>query len=361
MSEQQISAEKKSRSASVGGRVLRIFIASAVILLLFWFGFTFRVREGECALLLRFGAPRREITEAGLNLRLPWPFESVITYDARLRYIESNYLETTTRDKRNVIIKSYVVWKIEDPTLFHNSVGSSGNVDSYIQDQIFSAANSVMGTYDLANLVSLESEQIKISEIQDVIEKTVADKCRTGFGVSVSEFGILRLSLPNINLESVFAQMKAERQKDIDTIIANATRDAEKIKSQADADAAGIRADGTTRAAEIRAEAEKEVAAVYAAAEEANLELYRFLRELDTVSASVGSGTVLIVDTDTYPFSVLKGYSSMLSNDGDAEDNTVRSDLQYILASLTDEERTALSEALIALIAASGSETSSGS
>jgi len=356
MSEKAKSGNNPPKT-SAGGHILRIFLAAAVILLLFWFGFTFRVREGECALLLRFGAPQSEITEAGLRLRLPWPFENVVTYDARLRYIESNYLETTTRDKRNVIIKSYVVWKIESPTLFHNSVGSVGSVDSYIQDQIFSAANSVLGTYDLANLVSLESEQIKISEIQDAIEKAVADKCKTSFGISVSEFGIIRLSLPNINLESVFQQMTAERQKDIDTILANAQRDAEKIKSQADADAAEIRADGTTRAAEIRAEAEKEVAAIYAAAEEANLELYRFLRELDTVSASVGSGTVLIVDTDTYPFSVLKGYSSMLSTDADAGDNTVKGDLEYILASLTDEERAALSEALLALIASAGTET----
>ncbi len=349
------NAGKKKTSA--GGHVLRIILAAAVVVLLFWFGFTFRVREGECALVLRFGAPRSEVTEAGLQLRLPWPFETVVKYDARLRYIESNYLETTTRDKRNVIIKSYAVWKINDPGLFHNSVGSSGSVDSYVQDQIFSAANSVLGTYDLSGLVSLEAEQIKITEIQDTIEKTIAEKCLRNFGIEISEFGILRLSLPNINLESVFAQMTAERQKDIDTILANAQRDAEKIKSGADADAAQIRADGTTRAAEIRAEAEKEVAAIYAAAEEANLELYRFLRELDTVSASVGQSTVLVVDTGTYPFSVLKGYSSMLSGDDDAGDNTVKGDLEYILASLSDEDRAALAEALTSLINQSASST----
>ena len=349
----EIINEKKPHG-SVGGHVLRIFLALAVVLLLVWFGFTFRLREGDCAIVLRFGAPRAEMTEAGLKWRLPWPFETVVTYDARLRYLESNYLETTTHDKRNIIIKSYVIWRIEDPVLFHNSVGSGGKIDSYIHDQIFSATNSVLGSYDLENLVSLEKESIKIDEVQDRILTAVAEKCRSSYGILVKDVSILRLSLPNINLESVFAQMTAERQKDIDTILATASRDAEKIRAEADAEAAQIIADGTTRAASIRAEAEKAVAAVYAEAQKANIELYTFLRELDTLSSSVGKGTVLIVDTDTYPFSVLKGYSSMLSEDADAGDKTVSADLSYILSSLSDSDRKALTEALISMISEQG-------
>lgn len=334
----------------MSSRVFRIVLALIVLAIGFWFGFTFTVREGNCAIVLRFGAPREQITEAGLHFRLPWPFESIVSYDSRLQYLESDFLETTTRDKRNVILQSYVVWQIDNPLLYHNSVGSGGNIQSYIKDQVFSATNSVLGSYTLSALVSLEKEDLKNEEIQSAIFQIVSDKCLSNYGVKITDVSTLRLSLPDTNLKSVFDQMEADRQKDIDTIIANAERDANKITSDADAEAAKIIADGTTSAAEIKAKAEKEVASIYAAAQEANLELYTFLRELDTIAASVGDSTVLIVNTNQYPFSILSGYSDMLSGDGDAGNKTVVKDLEYILTQLNETDRNALISAIYNLI-----------
>ena len=341
---------KAKKSGNALSNIFRITMALIVLAVGFWFGFTFTVREGNCAIVLRFGAPRAEITEAGLHLRLPWPFESIVSYDARLQYLESNYLETTTKDKRNVILQSYVVWQIEDPLLYHNSVGTGGNIESYIKDQVFSATNSILGSYTLSALVSLETEDLKNEEIQEKIFTTVRDKCLANYGVKITDVSTLRLSLPDTNLQSVFDQMEADRQKDIDTILANAERDANKITSDADAEAAKIIADGTTAAAEIKAKAEKEVASIYAAAQQANLELYTFLRELDTISASVGENTVLIINTDQYPFNILSDYSSMLSEDEDAGNNTVTKDLTYILSQLSEEDRRTLTDAIYDLL-----------
>ena len=140
----------------------KITTALVVVLVLFWFGFVCEVREGTCAVVLRFGAVREEITEAGVYLKLPWPFETVVTYDQRLQYLESGDLETTTQDKRNIIIQSYVVWQVEDPVLYHNSVGVLGTVDSYIKETVKSATNGTMGGYKLQQLVSMEAEEIRI-------------------------------------------------------------------------------------------------------------------------------------------------------------------------------------------------------
>lgn len=343
--------EKKERS--VAFTVLKYLIAAVLVLLLVYFGFTCEVREGSCAVILRFGAVREEITEAGLYFRLPWPFETVVSYDNRLQYLESNYLETTTKDKRNVIIQSYVVWSIEDPVLYHNSVGSQGKVDTYIKDQVFSATNSVMGAYELSALVSLEQEKIKTDEIQNEICSRVRERCAANYGISISDVSILRLSLPDTNLDSVFEQMRADRQKDIDTILANAQRDANKITSDADAEAAQIVADGVTAAAEIKAKTETEVARIYAEAQAANLELYQFLKQLDTVVASVGETTVLVVKADEYPFRVLTEYGSYLTDEGN---ETVVKDLSYILTQLDEADREALISAVSELIAAAAGE-----
>ncbi len=347
------SQVKEKKERSVAFTVLKYVIAVVLVALLVYFGFTCEVREGSCAVILRFGAVREEISEAGLYFRLPWPFETVVSYDNRLQYLESNYLETTTKDKRNVIIQSYVVWSINDPVLYHNSVGSQGKVDTYIKDQVFSATNSVMGAYELSALVSLEQEKIKTDEIQNEICSRVRERCAANYGISVSDVSILRLSLPDTNLESVFEQMRADRQKDIDTILANAQRDANKITSDADAEAAQIVANGVTAAAEIKAKTETEVARIYAEAQAANLELYQFLKQLDTVVASVGDSTVLVVKADEYPFRVLTEYGSYLTDEGN---ETVVKDLSYILTQLDEADREALISAVSELIAAAAGE-----
>lgn len=344
---EQEPPKEQSKKAALALQIAKYATAAAVVLVLFWFGFTTTVREGRCAVILRFGAVREEITDAGLYLKLPWPFETVVTYDSRLQYLESNLLETTTKDKRNVIIQSYVVWEIEDPLLYHNSVGTKGSVDAYIKDQIFSATNSTMGGYELTSLVSLEEEEIKIDEIQTEIFTRVRDNCKSNYGINVSDVSILRLSLPETNLQSVFEQMQADRQKEIDIILANAKTEANKITTEADAEAAKIRAEGTTKAAEIKAQTETEVAKIYAEAQAANIELYKFLKDLDTVVASVNENSVLVVNTDEYPFSVLTKYSEFMSSEGDS---LVIKDLNYILTQLPEEDSNALVGALSDLI-----------
>lgn len=339
--------EQKTPQKKRSGLVLKITLALILLLIVAYFGFTCEVREGSCAVILRFGAPRAEITEAGLYFKLPWPFETVTTYDDRLQYLESNSLETTTKDNRNIILQSFALWSIEDPLLFHNSIGSQDRVESYINDQIFNATNSVLGSYNLSALVSLIGEELHSDEIQAKIFTMVKENCEKNYGITVSDVSILRISLPDNNLESVFEQMRADRQKDIDSIIAIAQRDADIIISDANASYAEIIAKGEIEAAEIYAKTEAEVAKIYAEAQSANMELYQFLKELDTIVSSVTNDTVLVVTSDTYPFNVLLEYGSSLGGD---DNQTVIHDLEYILTQLPASDREALIDAIYLLI-----------
>ena len=344
----QLTPEASPKAGKRSGIFLKVILALVLLTVVGYFGFTCEVREGSCAVILRFGAPRVEITEAGLYFKLPWPFETVTTYDSRLQYLESNSLEVTTKDNRNLILQSYALWSVRDPLLFHNSVTSHEKVMSYINDQIFNATNSVLGSYNLSALVSLVSEEIRTEEIQDKIFAMVKENCEKNYGISVSDVSIVRISLPETNLESVFAQMRADRQKDIDTILAQADRDANQIITGADAEAAAIVAKGTTDAAAIKAKTETEVARIYAEAQAANLELYQFLRQLDTVAGAVGESTTLVVRTDEYPFNVLVRYEDLMAaakeeNEGEA--------IAAALAQLPEDERAEVTKALWALLA----------
>src|ERR1035441_8072123 len=88
-------------------------IAAALIL---WYLTFFSVRETEFVLVTQFGRPVRTVTEAGLNVK--WPFQTAIYFDRRLRTYNPRPSEFLTRDKKNIVIENYVVWKIADPGRF---------------------------------------------------------------------------------------------------------------------------------------------------------------------------------------------------------------------------------------------------
>ena len=343
-------AEKKAekKKSGVPFLILKIVIALVLVVVIAYFGFACVVREGNAALILRFGAPRETVTEAGLYFKLPWPFETVVTYDNREQYLESNNLETTTMDKKNIILKSYAIWQIDDPLAYHNSVGANSTVDSYIKNQIFSATNSVMGMYNLSDLISSNNANLKTEEIQNKIFELVKENCEANYGIKILDVSILRVSYPETNLQSIFANISAERQGVIDAILADANAKASNITSSADAEASKIIAEGENKAAEIRAATEKEVAEIYAKAQAANIELFKFLKELDTIVNSVNSNSVLIVDSNAYPFNILLEYSKTVD-----EDTNVVEDLEYLLANLPEDKRKALVTAIEELLVAS--------
>jgi regulator of protease activity HflC (stomatin/prohibitin superfamily) len=191
----------------------------------------------------------------------------------------------------------------------------------------------------------LNEKKIKLDEIQEKIQEQVSRKCEETYGICVDEVSIIQLSLPDVNLQSVFAQMEADRQKDIETILAEATRDADKIMAEADAESAAIIAQGVTEAAAIKAKTETEVAKIYAEAQAANLELYQFLRQLDTLIGSVNDQTSLIIRLDQYPFNILTKYDDLLSS----ADSSGK-ELAAAIAELPADKRQEVTDALWALI-----------
>ena len=270
-------------------------IGAAVVVVFAFFGFTTEVREGECAVITRFGAVRSEVTEAGLYLKLPWPFESVTKYDVRNRYTESSYLETLTQDQRNVILQSYAVWQVSDPLKYHTSMaGDNAVAELYINDLIINASNSILGKYQLTNLVSNDTDQLRLSEIETAIFEHVKEHA-VDYGVTVKEVNIMKISLPQDNLASVFNQMQQDRQKYIDQITSEGQMRANVITRDADVSASEIRASGVRQAADIDAETERLVAAIYADAIAENRDLFYFILELNTVLNSVDGNSTIIV------------------------------------------------------------------
>jgi membrane protease subunit HflC len=270
-------------------------------------GFTFTVKEGSGVIVSRFGKIVNTYQDAGLHFKLPWPIDKVIVYDTRNQYMDSGYNETLTNDKINIILQTYIVWKIRDITKFHTSIGNYDAAQRHLNDLAATAKNSVLGNYQLSALVSTNIEEIKIDEICRGIEEKTAQYALANYGIEIQKLNIKRLALPEANVRSVFNQMIADRQRYVAQYVAEGERDAAIITGEADARAAEIFAQGKLEASRIDGETERLVANIYGEAYGRNPRLFTFLKNLIALENSVNADTTIIMRANETPFSVLTG------------------------------------------------------
>lgn len=265
------------------------------------------VREGQAVLITRFGRPLRAATQPGLHWKLPWPIDGAITLDMRRRVYETGQAEMLTRDKKNVIARTFVVWRIGDPLTFTQAIGNEAGAEDKLDGLLTNAAIGTLGGHDLSALVSTDPSDLQMDQIESELLASTAPLALRSYGVNVEQVRLERLALPEENVTAVFDQMRAERRQFAAKYQAEGQQEASKIRSQADLDAAEIRAKGTEEQARIRGESAAQVAKIYADAHRIDPELYRFTRSLDSLTKLVTGNTSLILRTDSEPFSLLEG------------------------------------------------------
>jgi membrane protease subunit HflC len=286
-------------------KIYKLLFVLIFIVIVVAAGFTFTVKEGFSGIISRFGKIVNVYDEAGLHFKLPWPVDKIITYDTRNQYMDSGYNETLTNDKINVILQTYIVWRIGDIKKFHTSIGDYNAAQRHLNDLAATAKNSVLGNYELSSLVSTNIEEIKIDEICGAIEEKTAQSALANYGIEIHALKIKRLALPDANITSVFNQMIADRQKYVSQYIAEGERDSAIIKAEADARAAEIFAQGKLEASEIDAETERAVARIYGEAYDRNSRLFIYLKKLIALENSVNSDTAVIMRANESPFDII--------------------------------------------------------
>jgi membrane protease subunit HflC len=289
----------------MGRSLVRWILAAGILTTIVASSVVVAVREGQVAVVTRFGAPRTVWPDAGLHVKWPWPIEQVWRFDARQRLFNSRFVETLTRDKKNIVLRTFVIWSVGEPLTFLQSVGDLAAAEDRLDGLVTNAKNAVLGRYELAALVSTDPGRLKGPEIEADILADVRGTARERFGVDVRQIGLKQLGLPPENVPFVFDQMRTERQQFAARYRAEGEREAAAIRSQADLDAAKVRAEATQTAAEIGARAEAQAARIYAEAQSRDPELYRFLRSLDSLKALLGQRATVILRTDAAPFSLL--------------------------------------------------------
>jgi membrane protease subunit HflC len=265
------------------------------------------VAEGQAVLVTRFGRPLRAATETGLHWKLPWPIDRAEWLDMRRRVYETGHTEMLTRDKKNIIARTFVVWRIGDPLAFIQAIGNETGAEGKLDGLLTNAAIGTLGGHDLSALVSTNPDDLQVDQVESELLASTAPVAMRSYGVNIEQIRLERIALPEENVTAVFEQMRAERRQFAAKFQAEGEREASRIRSEADLEAARIRAKGDEERARIKGESAAQVAKTYADAHKINPELYRFTRSLDSLDKLVNGATSLILRTDSEPFSLLQG------------------------------------------------------
>lgn len=284
---------------------LRLILAVLLLSLISYKAFVLPLPEGYSAVIAHLGKPTRIITEPGAHLKWPWPIDAFYLFDSRNRIYDTRFTQTLTRDKKAIILLTYIVWKIDQPLTFLQSVGTIRNAEEKIEGLVSSSKNNVLGNYDLANLVSTNPDQLKLDEIENKILEAVSQRAKESFGVEISRVGIKRLAYPENNVKAIFNQMRAERGQYAAKYRAEGRMEASIILSETDLEIAKINAEAVKNSAAIKGRADREAAEIYAEAHKKGREFYKFNRSLEVLEKMLNQNATFIIRSDQPPFDVL--------------------------------------------------------
>lgn len=287
-------------------RWLRGLVGTVALLAIVFYATAVVVPEGHAVLVTRFGRPLRADTHPGLHWKLPWPIDQATVLDMRRQVYEGGHTEMLTRDKRNVIVRSFVLWRIRDVLKFIQAVGTEKNAEEKIDGLLSNAEISTLGEHDLSAMVSTNPKDLQMGQIESQLLAATAPVGRKSYGIQIEQIRLERIALPEDNVTAVFKQMRAERSQYAAKYKAEGELAASRIRAQAKLDAARIRAKGEEDAARIRGDSAAKVARIYADATRVDPSFYKFTRSLQSLDKLVSGKTSLILRTDSEPFSMLQ-------------------------------------------------------
>ena len=263
----------------------------------------YTVRETEFVLITQFGRPLYTVGGAGLHAK--WFFQSANYFDRRLHVYNPRPSEFLTRDKKNLVVETYVAWRVEDPSRFIETIGDIGGAEMRLHDIVWSGLSASLGSHDLDAIVSVDTASRRIAPMMDDLLQVTDRAALAQYGIRVVDVRIKRLNLPEQNKQSVYARMRAERERIARQYRAEGEEQALRIRAEADRQREEIVSAAYKEAERIKGEGDAESARVYGAAYSKNPRFYKLLRTLESYKKIFDDKTTAILSSDSELLRVL--------------------------------------------------------
>ena len=271
----------------------RIIIPAIIIIGVVIFQSVFIVQEISQAIVLQFGDPKKIITKAGLNFKLPF-IQNVVYLDKRILNLDSAPEEVIAADQKRLIVDAIARFKIVDPLKFYISVGNERVARSRLATIINSRIRSVLGTQQLATLLSTD-RAVHMGTIQNDVNTEAQN-----FGITIVDVRIKRADLPQANSEAIFKRMQTEREREAKEFRAQGAEIASKITSTADKEVTVILATANKQSEIMKGEGDGKRNKIFAQAFGRDPQFFGFYRAMQSYEkALIGGDTSLILSPDS--------------------------------------------------------------
>lgn len=262
----------------------------------------FTVDQRQYALVFQLGEVKQVISEPGLNFKIPM-IQNVRYFEKRIITLDNNEPERfITSEKKNVLVDSYIKWRIVDPSLYYISVsGDETRARTRLNQTVNAGLREEFGKRTVHDVVS--GERDKIMEQMRV----KADNDARKIGVQIVDVRLKRVELPTEVSDAVYRRMEAERKRVANELRSEGSAEAEKIRADADRQREIIIADAYRDAQKIKGEGDAKASAIYAGAFGQSPEFYSFYRSLEAYRGSFKNKTdILVVDPSSDFFRYMK-------------------------------------------------------
>ena len=272
---------------------VKFIIPAIIIIAVTTFQSLFIVQEISQAIVLQFGDPKKIVTKAGLNFKLPF-IQNVVYLDKRILNLDNDPEEVIAADQKRLIVDAFARFKIVDPLKFYISVGNERVARSRLSTIINSRIRGVLGTQELATLLSTD----RARQMQ-IIQSQVNEEAKN-FGITIVDVRIKRADLPPANSEAIYKRMQTEREREAKEFRAKGAEMAVTITSTADKEVTVILADAQKKSEIMKGEGDGKRNNIFANAFGQDPEFFAFYRAMQAYEkALIGGETSLILSPDS--------------------------------------------------------------
>ncbi len=260
----------------------------------------FTVAETEKAIKFRLGEIVKNDYEPGLHFK--WPLiNNVKKFDKRIQTMDAKPERFLTAEKKNVIVDSFVKWRIGDVTTFYTVVAGDIDQANLRLDQI--VKDAFRGEFGKRNIKQLLSTDRQV--IRDVLIKN-AKPLAADLGMEIVDVQVMRIDLPEEVSSSVFRRMEAERERVAREFRSQGAEAAERIRADADRQRVVTIANAFRDAEMLRGEGDAKSAEIYAKAYGEDTEFFTFYRSLNAYKKTFSSSSIMVLDPDSDFFRYFK-------------------------------------------------------
>ncbi len=302
-----------------------IIIVISLLVILSWTSF-YVMDETQQAIVTQFGKPVGEpITEPGLQFKIPF-IQRVQFFDKRYLEWDGDRNQVPTKDKKFIFVDTYARWEITNPLQFFIRLNDERSAQSRLDDILDGETRNAIASHELLDIVRSTNREPEITEdfmeeievLEDIavgreaIENIILQKANertSDLGVRILDFRFKKMNYVDEVRDRVYDRMISERNRIADQFRSEGQGEALKIQGDKERDLAKIKSEAVRTAEEIRGRADAQATSIYAGAYNRNrqsIDLYKFLRTMESFEKSLDENTSLILTTDSEFFRYLK-------------------------------------------------------